>query len=550
MIRLFQFGDSRGCVLKASVFLFLSVSANSLPAFSVPPSAVQEKGQLAQEEAEQYYRKWLNEDVLYIISPEEKDVFLELKTPEEKEQFIEQFWFRRDPDPLTAANEYKEEHYRRIAYANERFSVGMPGWMSDRGRIYIIHGKPAQIESHPTGGQYERKPWDGGGWTQTYPWEVWRYRHIEGIGDNIDIEFVDRSLSGQYKIATSPDDKDALLQMGPAGPTLAEILRQDTKGNRPSLNPLYRDKYFSPRSEAPFERYFRYAKLQSATPIKFKDLQELIKVNVTYDNLPFGVRLDYLRLAAKEVVVPVTIELQDKELTFATKNGERSADVAVYGIVTTITNRVVQEFEDELSTSYPENGPASSPEGRSLYQKVLVLEEGTRYKLDLVLKDLNSGKVGVIRKAVAPPAYSAGDLKLSSLILSDSIYLLDEMAEEESMFVLGNVKIRPNPESSFSLSKPLGVYLQTYGFQIDQEKGNPDLEVRYRILKDGETAVELTDQEGSSIQYFSPERAVILQELPLDGLVPGEYRLAIDVRDRLSDHAVSSETAFALKSEP
>ena len=182
------------------VFILLSLITQPLPA------AVQENEALLQEEQEDYFEKWLNQDVLYIISDEERSVFEQLATPEEREQFIEQFWFRRDPDPKTPSNEYKTEHYRRLAYVNEKFSVGMPGWMSDRGKIYIIHGPPAQVESHPTGGQYQRPMREGGGWTQAYPWERWRYRHIEGIGDDVELEFVDKSMTGQYRLALNPEE--------------------------------------------------------------------------------------------------------------------------------------------------------------------------------------------------------------------------------------------------------------------------------------------------------------------------------------------------------
>ena len=102
------------------------------------------------------YKKWLEEEVPYIISDEERTAFLQLQTNEEREQFIEAFWQRRDPTPDTVENEFKEEHYRRIAYANERFASGIPGWRTDRGRIYIIWGPPDEIEAHPTGGMYDR----------------------------------------------------------------------------------------------------------------------------------------------------------------------------------------------------------------------------------------------------------------------------------------------------------------------------------------------------------------------------------------------------------
>src|SRR5947199_154626 len=119
------------------------------------------------KELETPYKKWLNEDVLYIITDEEKQAWKRLSTDDERENFIEQFWIRRDPTPDSVENEFKEEHYRRIAYANERFASGIPGWKTDRGRIYITFGPPAEIESNPSGRSYERPYEEGGGTTST-----------------------------------------------------------------------------------------------------------------------------------------------------------------------------------------------------------------------------------------------------------------------------------------------------------------------------------------------------------------------------------------------
>ncbi|MGB6633484.1 MAG: GWxTD domain-containing protein, partial [Terriglobales bacterium] len=137
------------------------------------------------------YRKWLDEDVRWIITDQERSAFMQLSNDEERDQFIEAFWQRRDPTPDTEENEFKEEHYRRIAYANEHYAAGIPGWKTDRGRIYIVFGPADEIESHPSGGSYERPMEEGGGETSTFPFETWHYRYIEGIGENIDIEFVD-----------------------------------------------------------------------------------------------------------------------------------------------------------------------------------------------------------------------------------------------------------------------------------------------------------------------------------------------------------------------
>jgi GWxTD domain-containing protein len=97
-------------------------------------------------------------------------------------QFIEQFWLRRNPNPDSPENEFKDEHYARIAYANEHFAAGKPGWMTDRGHIYIAYGKPDSIDSHPSGGSYERPMEEGGGKTSTFPFEVWHYRYLRRRG--------------------------------------------------------------------------------------------------------------------------------------------------------------------------------------------------------------------------------------------------------------------------------------------------------------------------------------------------------------------------------
>src|SRR5581483_3076426 len=163
------------------------------------------KEEKLRKELETPWKKWLNEDVVYIITDEERKAFKQLNTDEEREQFVEQFWLRRDPTPDTEENEYKEEHYRRIAYANDHYASGIPGWKTDRGRIYIAYGPPDEIDSHPSGGSYERPYEEGGGETSTYPFEDWRYRYLDGVGTNIVIEFVDTTMSGEYRISIDPE---------------------------------------------------------------------------------------------------------------------------------------------------------------------------------------------------------------------------------------------------------------------------------------------------------------------------------------------------------
>ncbi len=502
------------------------------------------------EEQEDYFKKWLKEDVVYIISPQERDVFEKLNTPEEREQFIEQFWYRRDPDPRTPANEFKDEHYRRIAYANERFASGLPGWLTDRGRVYIIHGPPAEIESHPTGGNYNRPFHEGGGSTSTYPFEVWRYRYIEGMGNDIVIEFVDPTMSGEYRLALNPEEKDALLFVPGAGLTLAESMGLAQKKDRPFFSPgnteypLMNQRY----RDTPFARYETYTNIQRATPIKYTDLKQLVEVDISYEELPFRVRDDYFQINPQRVLVPVTVDIDNSNLTFEEEDGRYTAKVAVYGIVTSITNRIVTEFEDDLQATVTGEMLRAGAVGRSLYQKNLLLENRGRYKLDLVVKDLRSGHVGVLRKALVPAIAKDDSLTASSLVLSNFVRVLDEIPKEDRMFVLGDVWIRPSVDKSFTREDSLSVYVQMYNTGVDQTSLAPSLAVTYKIVDgEGRILAQLEDRNGTSVQFVSGQRVVLIGQFQLENFEPGRYTLEVAVHDRIKDETVQLTDRFQVR---
>ncbi|MDA2927621.1 GWxTD domain-containing protein [Acidobacteria bacterium AH-259-G07] len=499
---------------------------------------------LQKEEEQDYFKKWVNKDVVYIITPEERSVFESLTTPEEKEQFIEQFWYRRDSDLTIRVNEFKEEHYRRIAYANEHFTSGVPGWTTDRGRVYIIHGPPVEIRSNPSGGHYQRRVYEGGGTTSTYPFVVWRYRYIEGIGPDVELEFVDPSWTGEYHLAIDPSEKDAFADIPGKGLTFAERLGFASKADRR----FRREKYLTIEREKdnPFTRYETYVNVQRPQEIKYQDLKEIVDINVTYSNLPYEIRNDCFRLNQSQVVVPVTLELENKELTFKEELGIHRAQIALYGIVTSITNRVVAQFEDDVDVLFQSKELERGRLGRSLYQKMLLLDQKTRYKLDLVVKDLNSGKVGVKRQAIIPTRYTDEKLTASSLILSDFIRPVEEVPKEEQMFVLGDIRIHPSLSNKFSVDKWLGAYLQVYNASLDQTTLTPSLRINYRILRDGQVVLEHVDERNETVQFYSGQRVVLITRLPIQKLDPGKYHIQIEVQDRLKDQFVKVEDSFDL----
>ncbi len=367
------------------IFLVLGLGFSTVYSFAAsPPDNKSKKKDKDSGDRTQYYKKWLDEDVAYIISDEERKVFKDLKTDEEREAFIEQFWARRNPDPRSPDNTFKEEHYRRIAYANQMFASGIPGWKTDRGRIYIMYGKPDEIESHPTGGAYNRPFNEGGGTTTTYPFEDWWYRHIDGVGDDIQLEFVDQSMTGEYRLAMSPDEKDALINVPGAGLTLAEELGLAQKTDRSYYNPsAWNDpnnpeNMFMTAKDSPFSRMEQYFSVQRPPKIKFDDLKSVVTTKITYNTLPYQVRTDFVKLSADKVLVPITIELNNKDLEFKREMEVNRASVNVYGIVTNLTGRIMAEFEDTISTEYMDEYFQQGKNKRSEYQKIVSLPPGQR----------------------------------------------------------------------------------------------------------------------------------------------------------------------------
>jgi len=498
-----------------------------------------------------YYKKWLDEDVVYIVSEEEKKVFKDLQNDEERESFIEQFWLRRDTDPRTPDNEFKEEHYRRIAYCNERFASGFPGWKSDRGRVYIVFGEPAEIESHPSGGTYERLPWEGGGTTSTFPFERWRYRHIDGIGDDVEIEFVDASMSGEYRMAMSADEKDALMMVPGAGLTLNEQMGISNRADRPYFNPSNANDPsktgYLRAKDMPFERMNQYFSLFRPPQIKFDDLKALVTTNVTYNTLPFYVRTDFIRLGSDKVLVPITLELQNRELEFKKELDFNRAIVNVYGIVTGLTGRILSEFEHTITNEYLDEHFEQGKQSRSIFQKIVALPPGQRFKLDLVVKDINSDKIGVYSRGMAVPKFDGEALQTSSIILANSISPVPTNTDQLEQFMLGDLKVQPNVRSEYTLGQQLIPYVQVYNATIDQTSLKPEIEVTFTVKLAGKVVESLQDLSGTSVQFFSGQRIVVIGKIPLKEIAVGKYTLEISVTDRISSQSAMASTNFSVR---
>ena len=510
-----------------------------------PTPNPQDKPRTVKPELKKAYKDWINKDVAYIITDAERRAFNRLTTDEERENFIEIFWRNRDPDPDTDENEYKEEYYERIAYSNEHFSSGKPGWMTDRGRIYIKFGKPNETESHPTGGPYERPSYHGGGSTVTYPFEVWFYRYIEGVGSGIEIEFVDPTSTGEYRIARSPEEKDALLNVPGAGLTLAESLGLSDKAYRVLGQGEYANgNAYGREQDSPFQRQIINADLMRPPQVKYSELQAgLTDTGIVENNpLDFAMRVDFFRLSDERVITAFTIQTDNRDLVFADSGGLQKATLNIFGRITAVSGKRAGIFEDPVTTEATPEELASAKERKSAYQKVLALAPG-KYKVDVIVRDVASGATGIRHLGFEVPKYDASKLSTSTLVLASRLEAIGDKLPSE-MFLIGQNKVIPNVSGIYHRGNDVGIYMQVYNAGIDQTSLRPSVDVEYVLLKDGkEVGKQAEDWNGMS---DAGQRLTLARLLPTSGLVPGDYKIEIRIRDRVSGQTLAPSGDFTL----
>jgi GWxTD domain-containing protein len=556
----FPFAE-RSKVMKSEVNLFKRVSGVAMMLvmmWGVAPAApAQEKDRndaKKRDELKDVYKKWINEDVNYIITDDERKAFKALKTDEERDQFIEQFWLRRDPDPDTPENEYKDQYYERIQYANEHFTSGIPGWKTDRGRIYVTFGKPDEIESHPSGGSYDRPSYEGGGSTTTYPFELWWYRYIEGIGSDVEIEFVDPSGSGEYRIARSPNEKDAMLFVPGAGLTLAESLGLADKSDRITGSGGQnsgRQLFGTRAKDQPFERLQLIADLQRAPATKFPDLKVKADLpEIASDILPFSVRTDFFRMSSESVATSFTLQFDHADLSFKNQGGIYSSSVNIYAKLTGLSGRGAGSFEDTIQTArYSEADLPVGQTQRSIYQKPLVLPPG-RYKIDIVARDIVSGKTGILHHSFEVPRYQEKQLATSTLILAASVEPLDNRAIPAGQFIIGRYKVKPFVSGVYKPGQNLALFLQVYDAEMDQQTLQPALKIEYviskgnqeilRITEDGKSKQGIVDMKG---QQLVVARSIALQDKLAE---PGSYTVTARITDLVSQKVVTPQAQYTV----
>ena len=503
------------------------------------------------------YKKWVDEDVHWIITDTELQAFKQLGNDEERDQFIEQFWLRRNPNPDSPDNEFREEHYARIAYADEHFAAGKPGWKTDRGHIYIAYGKPDSIDAHPSGGSYERPQEEGGGETSTFPFEVWHYRYLEGIGDNIDIEFVDTCMCGDYHATIDRSEKDALKTVPGAGLTQSEQTGQSKKADRFSgggLEQLGKGPLSSMNQSKQFDRLETFSKLFAPPPIKFKDMEQFLTSSRILTGPPFlfDVRTDYVKVTNDTILVPLTLSLKNSDITFTNKDGVAMGTVNILGRVTNLNHKPIQTFEDTVSVQTPSELLQRSKNNASVYWKSLPLRPGL-YRVDIVIKDVNNpDHVGTWSRSINVPKYDDERLATSSLILADQMERVPSKDIGAGNFVIGNTRIRPRVPTSaavpvtFHRAQNLNFWMQVYNLGIDEKSKKNDATIDYEVMDLATNKAVLQTQELSSKLSPNADQVTLEKSMPLASLQPGKYKVTIKINDGVSKQQVAESAPFTV----
>jgi hypothetical protein len=414
--------------------------------------------------------------------------------------------------------------------------------------IYIKYGPADETDTH-NGGTEERAPEEGGGQTSMYPYEKWRYRYLDGIGTNVEIEFVDTTMTGEFRMTTDPSEKDALLMVPGAGLTMCEQIGTCSKTdrfNRTDGTHLGTGSQALPESMNEFSRLERLAKLQAPPPVKFKDLEAAVNSSIKYNLLPMKVRADFIPVTGSSVLSNITIQFDRKDLQFRQKGGVSEASVNIYARITSMSRRPVNWFEDVISVDVPTDLLQQAVKGSSIYQKTIPLQPG-RYRLNVAAKDVVGGNTTSYEMALEVPRLEDDKLGQSSLILADLIEKVPTKSIGTGQFVIGTSKVRPRIDGTFGHEEKLGIYLQLYNFEPDEKTKKPEGTVEYEIVKNGSNEKVFEYSEDLSVSLGGGAAQVVIEKLlPLQSLVPGQYTLKMKVVDKKRNQTLTPSATFTV----
>ncbi len=364
----------------------------------------------------------------------------------------------------------------------------------------------------------------------------------------MEFEFVDTCGCGDYHVTLDPDEKDALAKVPGAGPKLAEELGITTKAQRGRGEPSL----FGGNSQSKmFDKMDQLARAMAPPPVKFRDLEEIVNSKIRYDLLPFDVQIDYVKASSDTVLVPITIQVANRDLTYVAKDGVQHASVNIFGRVTTLTGRIAQTFEEPLRLDQPQGLFESFIGNASVYQKMLPLRPGL-YLLSVVLKDVNGDKLGSVRQKILVPEFSDDKLASSSLIVADVMEMAPATEISAGNFVIGKDKVRPRVASNgkpakFKRNQKVNLWMQVYNLAVDQQTKKSSATVVYEIrdVATNKPVIYLTETAGQLVNRG--DHVTLHQSLAPNKLEPGLYEVTIKVNDLVSKQTIAPTAKFSVE---
>ena len=453
------------------------------------------------EPLSEWSKQWLEEVVVYIITAAEKDVFLSLPTERERGEFIEGFWRKRDPDPKTPENEFKNEYYRRIALANKFFGTsGIEGWRTDRGKIFILLGPPDEIQRDftPSGSAY---------YGFRGPRETWNYWGLPNprLPYNMEFVFIDRMETGHYVLNRG-------LQFTEGGSSSLDI-------NSLHLQFDYLE-YLTEAMKNPFEA--------------LDDLKGIITTQVTYDHIPFSAHLYTFKGKTGEAYLPLIMEIPYSGVT--PKNMGETLQISL-NLLVNVSNRlgqvVSERSKDVELTCIPREYQARR---ESMIQVQVPLHLGPDdYKIHLLVLDNVSGKIGTLHQDLSVAPFHAERLILSDVILTSGI----EMGSPKSLSPEEGPDLKV--AHSFRAGDEMTVFFEVYNLGLDSVTGRNEFEVEIQFLQDGKLVAGAPFPPGEATE----ERDCRVQtSMRLKNFQPGEYMLRVKVKDSITEREATRETRF------
>ncbi len=295
------------------------------------------------------------------------------------------------------------------------------------------------------------------------------------------------------------------------------------------------------------------AKINTPPKVKFKDLEEVVSHKINVNLMPFEIRTDFVKVTGDTVLVPVTLQIKNKDITFVSKDGIQRGTVNIFGRVTGMTGKIAQTFEDTVQVDVPTELLEKTMEHSSLYWKAIPLRPG-RYRFDVVVKDVNGDRVGTWSHGVLVPEFNEDKLASSSMILADHMEKVATKNVGSGSFVIGETKLAyphldapDGKPASFKRDQRMNLWMQVYNLQADEKTKKSSAKIEYEIVNMANNQSVLHSSESTDTMGNVGDQITLEKSLALNAFQPGIYKLTVKVDDNISKQQIAPSVRFAVE---